>query len=590
MPDAFHSTSLLSMFGASQQATEVMTSMFFQVIGGLGIFLLGMKYMSEGMQAIAGRRLRRMISAVTDNRLAGVTTGTLVTCVVQSSSITTVLVVGFATSGLMALHQAIGVIMGANIGTTITGWILVLKIGKYGLPILGSAAFVYLFSKVERRRFTALAIMGLGMVFYGLVLMKNGFKPIREVQEFRDAFLWFDASTFGGVILCVVVGSVVTAIVQSSSATLGITIAIAAQGVIGFETAVALVLGQNIGTTVTAWLASIGANTVAKRAAYFHILFNTAGVLISLIAFRVYIVIIAQAVEFTKGVDPRLLDVDTSPDFVINMTFAIASAHTVFNIVVTLLNLPFVKQWAALLERLIPDRGREVRHLSRIAPPIVESPMAIERSRRQIMKMGSNDIEMLEWLGQIAESPEVDEDLVKHTFHREEIMDNIQAEVIEFLTDLLSGNVTYSVAQEGRIQLRVADELESISDYIAGILKANLRLREASLDLGADEKKLLAELHAETLETLRVVLVGFEDSDPAIAHGAVTRIEDIKHKTKRARQTYLLRLSEERIDPVVSMAYTRLLQGYRKIADHMLNVSEALDGEDEVKSGRTRPN
>lgn len=568
---------------ASTPLSEVATDMLFQVVGGLGIFLLGMKYMSEGMQAIAGRRLRRMISVVTDNRLAGVGTGTLVTCIVQSSSITTVLVVGFATSGLMALHQAIGVIMGANIGTTITGWILVLKIGKYGLPILGTGAFVYLFSKVERRRFTALAIMGLGMVFFGLVLMKDGFKPVRSIPAFSEAFVWFDASTFKGVALCVVVGSVLTGIVQSSSATLGITIAIAAQGVISFETAAALVLGQNIGTTITAWLASIGTNTVAKRAAYFHILFNTAGVLVMLILFRGYIAAIANVVEFAKGVDPRVLDVDSSPDFVINMTFAIATAHTVFNVLVTLVNLPFVKQWAQLLERIVPAKGREVRHLAPIGAPIVGSPaVAIERSRRQIMKMGSNDLEMLEWLGEIVSSDVLDEELVEHTFRREKIMDNVQSEVIDFLTKLMSGNVPFSVAREGRIQLRIADELESISDYITGILKSNLRLRQASLSLRREEKQTLATLHKRTLDTLRAVLVGFERSDPTAARMAHSEREEIADAVKAARNTHLMRMTEERVDPVHSIAYTRLLQGYRKIADHTLNVAETVLGESDA--------
>lgn len=583
MHELLHSSSLLAMgSGAPKEMSDVLMYMLFQVVGGLGIFLLGMNYMSEGMQAIAGRRLRRMIGMVTNNRLAGLGTGTLVTCIVQSSSITTVLVVGFATSGLMALHQAIGVIMGANIGTTITGWILVLKVGKYGLPILGAGAFVYLFSKDERRRFTALAVMGLGMVFFGLLLMKDGFKPIREVQAFRDAFLWFDASTMGGVALCVVVGSVLTAVVQSSSATLGITIAIAAQGVIGFETAVALVLGQNIGTTITAWLASIGTNTVAKRAAYFHILFNSAGVLVIFLLFRVYIVTIANVVEVVSGIDPRHLDVDTSPDFITSMTFSIAAAHTVFNIAVTMLNIPFVKQWAALLERLVPDKGKEVRHLAQIGPPITGSPaMAIERSRRQIMKMGSNDIEMLEWLGQIVADEDLDEELVEHTFRREQIMDNIQREVIDFLTRLMSRNVSFSLAREGRIQLRIADELESISDYIVGILKSNLRLRKSSISLRADEQRALASLHNDTLETLRAVLAGFEVGELAAAQEAGARREEIARAAKNARNEHLMRMSEEQVAPEHSIAYTRLLQGYRKIADHTLNVAEALTDDEQ---------
>ena len=237
---------------------ELILKMVFGVLGGLGIFLLGMKNMSEGMQAIAGARLRKMISAVTDNRFMACGVGTFVTSIVQSSSVTTVLVVGFVSAGLMTLAQAIGVIMGANIGTTITGWILALKIGKYGLPILGAAALVFLFSKNERSRFTGMAVMGIGMVFFGLELMSSGFKPMRTMPEFVEWFSAFDASTYFGMWKCVFVGCLLTCIVQSSSATLGITMGLAVNGMIGFETAAALVLGENIGTTVTAVLASIG--------------------------------------------------------------------------------------------------------------------------------------------------------------------------------------------------------------------------------------------------------------------------------------------------------------------------------------------
>ncbi|MFC1736947.1 Na/Pi cotransporter family protein, partial [Candidatus Hydrogenedentota bacterium] len=201
--------------------------MIFGTLGGLGIFLLGMKNMSEGMQAIAGNRLRRLIGAITSNRFMATGVGVAATCLVQSSSVTTIMSIGFVNAGLMTLRQAIGVIMGANIGTTITGWILVLKIGKYGLPILGAAAFVHLFSKNERRRFIAMAIMGIGMIFFGIELLKAGVEPIREMPEFEAWFQKFQATSYGGVLLCALVGCICTLIVESSSATLAITMTLA---------------------------------------------------------------------------------------------------------------------------------------------------------------------------------------------------------------------------------------------------------------------------------------------------------------------------------------------------------------------------
>jgi phosphate:Na+ symporter len=204
--------------------TDKLIQLCFELIGGLGIFLLGMKHMSEGMQAIAGANLRRMISAVTNNRVMAVGVGTLVTCVVQSSSITTVLVIGSVNSGVMTLAQAIGVIMGANVGTTITGWILVLKIGKYGLPLLGAMAIAYLFIKGDRWRFWALALMGVGMIFFGLELMKDACSVIKDLPQFEAWFQRFSAENYLGIWKCVLVGCVLTMMVQSSSATLGITI------------------------------------------------------------------------------------------------------------------------------------------------------------------------------------------------------------------------------------------------------------------------------------------------------------------------------------------------------------------------------
>ncbi|MDO5577104.1 MAG: Na/Pi symporter, partial [Fibrobacter sp.] len=259
--------------------TNMMISMIFSIVGGLGVFLLGMRNMSDGLQAVAGDHLRKLIGIVTNNRLLATGVGTLVTCVIQSSSVTTVMTVGFVNSGLMTLQQAIGVIMGANIGTTITGWILVLSVDQYGLPLLGITAFIFLFSRNEKVRYFGMTLMGIGMIFFGLQLMKDGFKPIRDIPQFVEWFHVFSANTYFGVLKCALVGCVLTLVVQSSSATLGVTMGLASTGVINFETAAALVLGENIGTTITAFLASLGTTTNAKRAAYAHIVFNVLGVL-----------------------------------------------------------------------------------------------------------------------------------------------------------------------------------------------------------------------------------------------------------------------------------------------------------------------
>ncbi|MDD4174555.1 MAG: Na/Pi symporter, partial [Kiritimatiellae bacterium] len=236
----------------------------------MGIFLLGLNQLSEGLQAVAGKRLRKIVAACTSNRFAGIVTGAFVTGIVQSSSVVTVMVVGLVTAGVMTLRQAVNVVVGSNIGSTTTAWFVVLlptKLGDQSMIIIAVAALFYLFAKREKVRYTALASLGIGLVFFGLELMSKGLSPLRSDPGFIEWFHMFDASTLWGVLKCVLMGSLVTAVIQSSAASAAISISLAYNGVISFETAVALVFGMNIGTTITAWLAALTASTEARRAA-----------------------------------------------------------------------------------------------------------------------------------------------------------------------------------------------------------------------------------------------------------------------------------------------------------------------------------
>lgn len=548
------------------------------VLGGLGIFLLGMKNMSEGLQAIAGGGLRRLISKVTDNRLMAVCVGTIVTMFVQSSSITTVMVVGFVNSGFMSLSQAIGVIMGANIGTTITGWILTLKIGKYGLPILGAAAFTYLFSGKDRLRYSALAFMGLGMVFFGLELMKDGFAVVKELPDFEAWFARFDAHTYLGVLKCAAVGCVLTFIVQSSSATLGITIGLASIGVIPFETAAALVLGENIGTTITAWLASLGATTNARRAAYFHVLFNVLGVAWITAVFPYYIEAVnglldLKAVRWLAEVDGDSLDA-------VSVTVKIATVHTCFNVANTILFFPFAGLLGRLLERIIPQKDhKELPHLTSLDIRMLDTPViAIEQSRGEVLKMAEGCTKMMNWLGELAPQKTLDKALVQKLFHREEVLDTVQDEVVAFLSDLLASNLPHEVIDEGRRQLRVADEYESISDYITSILKFHLKLRSQGHTFDDEQAGQLQELHELVQHYLELVTSGYAQRNSGVITKAHTAIGEIKHQVRSLRDKHLRALTVKKIEPHVNVAFTSTLNSYVRVSDHALNVAEALAG------------
>jgi phosphate:Na+ symporter len=554
-----------------------------EVIGGLGVFLLGMKYMSEGLQAVSGDRLRRMIGAVTNNRLMGVLVGLAVTCLVQSSSVTTVMVVGFVNSGVMTLMQAIGVIFGANIGTTITGWILVLKIGKYGLPILGVAAFFFLFSKRDRLRYIGMTIMGIGMVFFGLELMKNGFKPLRTHEEFNAWFQAFQATTYLGIIKCALVGCILTMIVQSSSATLGITIGLASTGVIEFQTAAALVMGENIGTTITAWLASLGTTATAKRAAYAHVFFNVIGTTWFIAMFPVAIKGLSSLVAWKTGYNPlsiSLGDMDEEK-FGQIITAGIALTHTAFNVTNVLVFLPFAGILAKLVTKLVPEKEtKEVAHLTYLDVRMLDTPsLGILQSEGQINFMAESVDGMMLQLKSCLLSTEECKKQETKIFEREEVLDNVQKEIFLFLSNLVSGQVPHEITTKAHQQMRIADEYESLSDYITNVLKGIKKLEQNRMELQGVAKEELLALHERVSNYIAQINKNLKNNDSNQMAWANTEGNAIAQMMKDFRREHLERLQKEEVSPLFSLVYTDMLNFYRRMKDHSLNIAEVVSGE-----------
>ena len=540
--------------------------------GGLGLFLLGMKFMSEGLQMVAGASLRWMIATLTENRFSATLVGLIVTATIQSSSVTTVMVVSFINSQIMTLSQGIGVIMGANIGTTMTGWILALDLGKYGLPMLGFASFFYMFSKNERTRFLGMAVMGLGCVFFGLELMQQGFKPLRDLPSFAAWMETFSADTYFGVLTCAAVGCILTLVVQSSSATLGITISLAAIGVIRFETAAALVLGENIGTTITALLASIGMSANARRAAYFHVMFNVIGVAYVTLCFHGVLIPVIKGIV---GVNPQ--------GIILNSTKGIALTHTLFNTFNTIVFLPFTKVAADFLTRYVPDSpGPPAKsRLTNLSVRIVETTaIDIERSRVEVLRMGTICDRLTQWVLDIVKSEKPEQWKIDDSFHDEEVLDSLQDEIIEYTSEMLSGNISHDVAEGARQQLRMADELESISDYLIVILKSDTKLRKAELSLPEPEKSEVVELHASIVEMIKVIVKYYADrkSGQALLTEVQGRGKALTQKAKDIRDKFMRKMSEEKFDPMVVIALNTQLNAYRRVREHAQNVAEAIVG------------
>ncbi len=553
---------------------ELILKMIFNIIGGLGIFLLGMKYMSDGLQTVSGPSLRKMIGAVTNNKFMAIGVGVVVTSVVQSSSVTTVMVVGFVNSGIMALEQALGVIIGANIGTTITGWILVLKIGKYGLPILGIAAFLFLFSNKEKVRYTALSIMGVGMIFFGLEIMKDGVSFIKEIPEFHALFNGIDGTTFSGVMWASLIGTVATVIVQSSSATLGITIALASKGVITFDAAAALVLGLNIGTTITAFLASLGTGSNAKRAAYFHVIFNILGTLWLIPIFFLY-------VEFAIGLGnwvTGILDIEY------DIIAKIASVHTLFNICNTILFFPFIAKMSSMLVKMIPDKKKKElkdrKYLTHLDFHMFESSFAaVEQSKHEIDRMDDKVRLMFDNLKQTIENPDSSDDIANEIFEREDILDHVQKEITTFLTEILGENVPHDIAEEAQVQLRMADEYESVSDEITIVLKLYIKLRESDLSFTGKQSRELLKIHDDVVAFYSFIHSKLSKSHNRFMDVATEQSLSITENFREIREKHWVRLSKSKLDPMVGTTYMDIANSYRRSKDHLVNIAEAICGE-----------
>jgi len=444
--------------------------------------------------------------------------------------------------------------------------------------MLGIAAFFYLFAKSERHRFGAMAIMGLGMVFFGLELMKEGFYPLREMPAFIEWFSRFSPDTLWGVTKCALTGAFVTAVVQSSSATVVITMGLASTGVINFHTAAALVLGQNIGTTITAYLASLGTSRNAQRAAYGHIIMKIIAVLIVIPIFPWYI----DLVETIVHVDPNAAKTVAGAVTYPNMGRAIATSHTVFNVALTCLFLPCLTPFVRFLHWIAPDRkSKETPHLTYLGGNMVATPaLAVEQSRNEIMAMAQSVEAMLAGLQSITRGVTKDEkEVTDDLFQREAAMDKMQHEVVLFLSALLSGNVSHDVMEQARAQLRMADEFESLADYVESVAKMHRKLAKSEVGLSSEGRTNLLDLHDRVAAYVTSVSDAVKASNTHALRQAQVDAGAIDRLMKEYRRAHTNRVEQSLTDPLSGLVFPDMLNAYRRMKDHALNIVEALAGE-----------
>ena len=524
-----------------------------QLIGGLGLFLYGMEHMSTSMQKIAGPKLKKILASLTNNRVLGILVGIIITALVQSSSVSTVMTVGFVNASLLTLKQALGVILGTNIGTTITGWLLALNIGKYGLPIVGLASILFMFMKKEKARTNLSAIIGVGLIFFGLQLMSQALSPLKDMPEFIEMFKMFKVDSYFGLLKVAATGAIITALIQSSAATIGITIALATQGLIDYPAAVALVLGENVGTTVTALLASIGAKPNAKRA---HTLINLIGVLWVTSIFRIYL---------------HFLNLFIDP--VNHMGAAIAAAHTIFNISNVIILTPFVSLLDKFLLFVVKDTGEDELIVTKLASLKMTLPsVIIEQTKIEVNSM----VDMIENVFlKLEESLKEKDKIAKYNdniVEAEDKLDLYEKEIYDSNFSLLSKSLSKELIEDTRMNLLACDEYETIGDYQNRIANRLFMLYENSIELDEVRAKMAFKLHSLSVELFNDISRAVRTNEKELYPIGMKKYQALKAYYKEVKREHFSRA--ENIPARLNTGYLDIINYYKRIADHTYNIIE----------------
>lgn len=558
--------------------------LIFGLVGGLGLFLYGMKIMSEGLQKVAGNRIRKILAALTNNRVIGMCVGLAVTAIVQSSSATTVMVVGFVNAGLMSLVQSIGVVLGANIGTTVTAQLIAFKITKFALPAIGVGVGLKLFSKSKKWVYIGEIILGFGMLFFGLSVMKQAFDPIKGSEAFKAIFLTVGHNHLLGVLI----GAILTIIVQSSSATIGITLALASSGLLTLETSIALILGENIGTTITANLAAIGTNLAARRTALAHFLFNSLGVGCFLLVFPYFMgfvsnltaPIVGGAADFIIQTQEQALmhggEIGDKP----YIARYIANTHTMFNILNTIIFLPLVGMLAKLATMIIPGVDEEVDfHLKYLDNRVLNTPpIALGQARAETRRMAQISLKNLDRTLQFMR--ERDLKRIPKLQEREDLLDVMQKEITDFLVSLSQQSIAQETSKEIASLMHMVNDIERVGDHCENLWRLGQRQIEDKIRFSDKALVELEEISSHTRSFLSYVIENMGSDPPSDLLQESEVMEDrVDHLERSLRDNHIERLNSGQCTVLSGLIFIDMLHNYEKIGDHTLNLAEAIVGE-----------
>lgn len=532
-------------------------ALIFEFIGGLGIFLLGIKNLGDGLQKAAGDRLRDILEKLTSNPLLGVLAGILVTGLIQSSSGTTVLTVALVNAGFMTLRQAIGVIMGANIGTTITSFIIGFNISEYGLPILAIGALMLFFFKNERISMIGQALFGFGSLFFGLKLMSSGMSPLRDLEVFHE----LTVSLSNNPILGVLIGTVFTVIVQSSSATIGILQGLHAEGAISLQAAIPVLFGDNIGTTITTILASLGLSVAAKRAALTHVLFNVIGTILILSILPLFLSYL-EYLQALMNLDPKM---------------TIAFAHGSFNTANTLLQLPFIGVLAWIVTKLIPGEDVLIEYKPKHLDPVFierSATVALSQARAEIVRMGEYSVKGLEETSQFLMTK--DRQNAELARQIEGALNNLDREITNYLIDLASASLSEAESQQHTSLMDTVRDIERIGDHFENIIELIEFKITNKITMSEQAHEDVQEMFDLTISTVKLAIESLQEMNREKALEVLQREIQIDKMERKFRRDHIIRMNEGTCSGSAGVVFVDIISNLERIGDHAVNISEEV--------------
>jgi len=545
-----------------------------QTVGGLGLFILGMKMMTEGLEMTAGQKIKRILGAVSSNRVLGCATGAGVTAVIQSSSATTVMLIGFVGAGMMTLQQAVGVVLGANVGTTVTAQMIAFNLTTLALPAIAIGVPMKFFSKKRNYRHIGEIILGFGLLFYGMTVMNNGLAPIKDNPQFISFFTKFTTDSYGDIILCVGMGTLVTMMVQSSSATVGLTMTLAMQGLLSFPTAMALVLGENIGTTITAEIATIGSTSLsAHRTARAHTLFNVLGVCMMVLIFPWFIELIKFITKMV-GAGPVT---DIVNGQYLNVGRYIANGHTLFNLINACFFLIFLPQLIKIAIFFSPKEKKKERYsMPSFDGRFMDSTIgALVKVRGEVIKMARFTHQSLK---NTCECLTVrDDDRLAERETVEDHIDAMQKVIITFLTTIYQGEVNETEAVEISEMMRITNNIERIGDSMENVSKILERIYENGYIISEDASNDLVNISKEVDHFFTMVIKEMGERSKDFMEKAKFQENLIDSMREKMRQDHIDRLRLDSCSVDVGVLFIALLSNFEKMGDYCFNIANGID-------------